>query len=99
MILTRAFVTLAVLSFAGQALAQQAEGTADPITLNGVTENLLLQELTAHRNWQATAIAKDQAWERSKKQLVDAQAQVGDLQKQLDTLKETTKAAPTPPAK
>lgn len=95
MILVRAFVTLAVLSAAGPALAQQAmqpQSSDDPKT--EATESLLLQELTSHRNWQATAIAKDRALQLAQKQIFDAQAQVGDLQKQLDALKAPPASAP-----
>lgn len=86
------------ISIAAPAFAQQVQPT-DPKT--EATERMLLDEMTAHRNWYATAIAKDAALQQSQQKLNEAQMQIVAQQKIIDAAKETAasaKAVPPPPA-
>lgn len=85
-------VASASAAFAQQQPAQQSDPKLE------ATEHMLLDEMTAHRNWYATAIAKDAALQQSQKALADAQTQIVALQTQLNAAKETAAAAKAVPA-
>lgn len=87
----------ALLIVATPAIAQQP-GSTDPKL--EATERMLLDEMTAHRNWYATAVSKDTALQQATQQIAELKTQVAAIQKQLDAAKETaaTSKAVAPPA-
>lgn len=91
-----AFSLAFIATLSTAALAQQVAQPSDPKM--EATERMLLDEMTSHRNWYATAIAKDAALQQTQKALSDAQTQIVALQTQLNAAKETAAAAKALPA-
>lgn len=86
---------LAIILAATPAFAQApapydpAETAANDTAKGEATERMLLDEMTQHRNWYATAIAKNQLLQQEK-------AKVLALQKQLDAAVASAKPAVSP---